>query len=480
MAHDEEGGLTYLRYHAVGLPDFFHENEKVRNPELCDVSDRFYRRHGGYEASLVEQSLAPKRDLVQWMDPSPCTFLMSVFYPQLDVASTLYATGKQRSASFFYRRTTFRQIFWLRAEMIRIMSSLTPDSPPYFQRLSMINLSRSALEMAWTKILGRAFPPTQLQELESIFSDRVCLEEFGFTRLHKSILGLEGCEDLPSTLAVLSEQNEIDALDGNGRTALSWAAQRGDATAVAALLGNGADSSTSTRGGMTPLLYTAEAQSPQVIPILIQHGANVHAVDQAGHNALHFTARHSDDLAYSSPLVDAGCDVDAMTHYDYSPLIIACEMDHATLAEYLIDHGAKVNRPGQYGKTPLVFAVEFNAVKVLSLLFAHGADVTVLDELGPTIAHWAARFARLKTVQTLRDGLRERMAMSGNAIKNETRCSCDASQRAQASTSASVRLEDLERTGLDGPKSKAWCSRDGEESLKTDGRKRSIRWSSHS
>lgn len=53
------------------------------------------------------------------------------------------------------------------------------------------NSQSAALEWAWRKILGRGFKPSVLQEFQAIFTDRECLEEFGFTYLYKIVPRLE-------------------------------------------------------------------------------------------------------------------------------------------------------------------------------------------------------------------------------------------------------------------------------------------------
>src|ERR1700738_2618586 len=89
------------------------------------------------------------------------------------------------------------------------------------------------------KILGKSFEPVALLEFQSIFTDRECLEEMGFTRIHKLILELE-CGDLVATLA-FADLDAINTPDFGGRTPLSWAAQRGDLKSLTLLLDHGAD-----------------------------------------------------------------------------------------------------------------------------------------------------------------------------------------------------------------------------------------------
>jgi ankyrin repeat protein len=260
--------------------------------------------------------------------------------------------------------------------------------------------SQSALEWAWCKMLGNTYEPKTMQEFRAIFTDRECLEEFGFSHLHKLVLNLEP-GDLASLLPKLTAE-EINAVDFGGRTSLSWASQRGDLSAVTALLSHNADPNLTTPKGMSPLHYASEALTPSCISPLLAHGADIHATDHALHTALHFACAHRDDAAYLSPLIGAGADVEVRTDYDYTPLIDALQRDSVASARYLLDHGASVDTRGQYGKTPLMYAVEYNSHACLRLLLSRNADWKLESEIrGPTVVHFVAEHADLETVEIL-------------------------------------------------------------------------------
>lgn len=100
------------------------------------------------------------------------------------------------------------------------------------------NHTRSALEWAWMRILGKSFKSGVQKQFEAVFTDRECLEEFGFSTLHKILLEIV-TGNLSQQLSV--DELEINKCENNGRTCLSWAAQRGDAIAVNLLLVHNAD-----------------------------------------------------------------------------------------------------------------------------------------------------------------------------------------------------------------------------------------------
>lgn len=261
--------------------------------------------------------------------------------------------------------------------------------------------SRSALEWAWMKILGRSFKPSVQKQFEAVFTDRDCLEELGFSILHKIVLGIVSDS--------LSQQLNTDALevnicDNSGRTCLSWAAQRGDARAVNKLLEHKADPNIATPTGMAPLHFAVEALTPTCIAPLLVHGADPFAVDHTMHTTLHFAVSYHDDEEYLLPIIYVGADLDAKTTYDYTPLIFAICKGRVRAATCFLDHGADINLGGQYGQSPVQYAVEYNSHACLRLMLDRGADCTVLCEgPSPTVIHAAVQHGDLETVMLLLD-----------------------------------------------------------------------------
>ena len=66
-----------------------------------------------------------------------------------------------------------------------------------------------------------------------------CMDTLELSRIHQAVLGLQHC-DLKEELSG-SRIHEIDALDSRDRSALSWAALKGDYDAVSLLIAAGAD-----------------------------------------------------------------------------------------------------------------------------------------------------------------------------------------------------------------------------------------------
>jgi hypothetical protein len=247
--------------------------------------------------------------------------------------------------------------------------------------------------------LGKGFAPQRLLEFQSIFTDRECLEELGFTTLHKIVLGLHGRSLLTE---IDTNPDTINSTDNDGRTPLTWAAQRGDLETLSILLSHGADPNLSNRARTASLHYAVQAENSSCIIPLLHAGADPNAQDHRLHTPLHQACTSVNDLRYIRPLVVSGADINIMTDYDYSPLIMAAHKNHDNTTRYILDKGATVNTRGQSGKTALVFTIEYNAHDTLRLLLERGADLKArASDQSPTIAHLAARYADARTLRIL-------------------------------------------------------------------------------
>jgi len=159
--------------------------------------------------------------------------------------------------------------------------------------------------------------------------------------------------DRAAALAMIKQRVDVNAPQGDGVTALHWAARHGDAELANALIAAGANARAATEvGAYTPLHLAAESGSAAIVTLLLRAGAVVDARTSTGATALMLAAA-AGDPAVVTPLVDAGADVNATEH------------DRL--------------------QTPLMFAAANGRVDVVKLLIARGADpnaATKLTDLG--------------------------------------------------------------------------------------------------
>jgi ankyrin repeat protein len=149
----------------------------------------------------------------------------------------------------------------------------------------------------------------------------------------------------PARVKLLLKQGaDVNAAQGDGMTALHWAATHGDADEARMLLYAGARVDAMTRNGnYTPLHLAAKAGNLAVVRALLEGGANVNAKSTAGGAVpLHFAAAEgSADVV--NALLDKGAAVDQRDGaFDETPLMWAAAYDRLDAMQALIKHGANV------------------------------------------------------------------------------------------------------------------------------------------
>jgi uncharacterized protein len=150
--------------------------------------------------------------------------------------------------------------------------------------------------------------------------------------------------DRAAALAMIRQGIDVNAPQGDGVTALHWAARHGDAELAKALIAAGANARVATRfGAYTPLHLAAERGSAALVSSLVRAGALVDARTRTGATALMLAAAGG-DVAVVTPLVDAGADVNAKEHDRLqTPLIFAAANGRVAVVRLLLARGADPN-----------------------------------------------------------------------------------------------------------------------------------------
>jgi ankyrin repeat protein len=155
--------------------------------------------------------------------------------------------------------------------------------------------------------------------------------------------------DRADVLAMIKQGADVNAPQGDGVTALHWAARHGDAEMLNALVAAGASARAATLlGAYTPLHLAAERGSAAAVRALLSAGAVADAKTSTGATPLMFAAASGDTAAIAS-LLDAGANVSA------------AEQDRL--------------------QTPLIFAVAGNRLEAVKMLIARGADPNAATRL---------------------------------------------------------------------------------------------------
>ena len=160
-----------------------------------------------------------------------------------------------------------------------------------------------------------------------------------------------------------------------GDTRVADAAMREGRAAVQALIGQKADVNAAQGDGMTALHWAASQDDLAMARMLLQAGANVKAVTRINQQTPLFFAAKNGNADMVKLLLAAGADADAVDARDTTPLMLAAGSGNADAVAALIAHGAQVNaREGAHGQTALMFAAALDREAAIRVLLAHGAD----------------------------------------------------------------------------------------------------------
>ena len=193
----------------------------------------------------------------------------------------------------------------------------------------------------------------------------------------------------------------------SGETIVMTAAQSGNGDVVKALLAAGADPNVAVTRDQTALMWAAGRGYSASVAALIEYGADVHArslvrpqyvksekvqdshpaykywIEQGGDTALMFAAR-SGDLKSAQLLVEAGSDVNELSAFGTSPVMMAVHGGNSELLDYLLESGADPDLNGS-GQTALHDAVLRGNPEAVEVLIKHDANLeAILESPTPT------------------------------------------------------------------------------------------------
>ncbi|MGH9385294.1 MAG: ankyrin repeat domain-containing protein [Vicinamibacterales bacterium] len=163
---------------------------------------------------------------------------------------------------------------------------------------------------------------------------------------------------------------------------IAEAAERGDTEAVRALIKKGLDVNEPQGDGTTALHWAAITGDAELAQMLIYAGANVRATTRIGAYTPLFLAARGGFPDVVSALVAAGADVKTTTTNGTTPLMIAAAAGDTRTVTTLVENGSDVNARDSYsGQTALMFAAGFNRAEAVKLLLARGADPRVTTKV---------------------------------------------------------------------------------------------------
>ena len=160
------------------------------------------------------------------------------------------------------------------------------------------------------------------------------------------------------------------------------AAMSADVAAVRALIAAGEDVNGAQGDGMTALHWAARRGDADMARMLIAAGANVRAITRLGNYTPLILASQGGHAAIIDALAAAGADVKTTTAAGVTPLMLASASGQVEAVKTLIARGADVNtaEPTR-GQTALMFATANRRVEVVRALIAAKADVNAATKV---------------------------------------------------------------------------------------------------
>lgn len=183
------------------------------------------------------------------------------------------------------------------------------------------------------------------------------------TRPHRILLALIASVALATGVTAASDGTVADA------------ARAGDAAAVRTLLKSGADVNAAQGDGMTALHWAAQKGDAELVAMLLSAGANVRATTRlGGYTPIHLASQAGHARAVAE-LLAAGASAEVRTTTGASPLMLAARSGSVETATRLIENGAEIDaKESAHGQTALMVAAGLDRAELVRLLLARGAD----------------------------------------------------------------------------------------------------------
>ena len=200
-------------------------------------------------------------------------------------------------------------------------------------------------------LLSGALSPMEAQDTKSVVrvATAATTSSARETRAAPTVAEAAMQGDIAKVRALLAQQHDVNVAQGDGMTALHWAADRGDVAMSTLLLRSGAKlTGTTKNGGYTPLHVAARAGHGAVVQTLLAAGADARALTATGATAMHLAAA-AGDAASVKALLAKKADPNA--------------------------------RESAWGQTPLMFAAAENRGDAARALLAGGADASIRTKM---------------------------------------------------------------------------------------------------
>ena len=231
-----------------------------------------------------------------------------------------------------------------------------------------------------------------------------CLPVAALAQATPAIIDALKTGDITAARTLVKSGTDVNSPQGDGATALHWAAHRDDQEAARLLIDSGANVNAVNELGATPLWLGAINGSSDMLEQLLEAGANPNVALSMGETPLMAAARSGNPRPVKL-LLEAGANVNTTeSEKGQDALMWAVAQQHADVVKVLISHGADLharskiwyqlentagntNPTGNYrmahgGSTPLIFVARNGDIETARVLIEAGSDVKDTEASG--------------------------------------------------------------------------------------------------
>ena len=169
------------------------------------------------------------------------------------------------------------------------------------------------------------------------------------------------------------------------------------------LISQGADVYYEDRKKRTPFLYAIAGGSLPITQLIIENGADIHAVDDDGNGAVHYAVKYNQRALILWLCYGLGMSLSEANNKHETPLHTAASEMKLEVVKILCTHGADVNVRTSKGATPLHYAACKPCVEIIDVFYKNGADLSAKDNGGMQPYHWAKSMNRTEIQRFLID-----------------------------------------------------------------------------
>jgi uncharacterized protein len=187
------------------------------------------------------------------------------------------------------------------------------------------------MKLVWRIALPAAFLASLVLMLPGAAND---------TRMATAAMG----GDHGAVRSLIEQKVDVNVAQGDGMTALHWAAFQDDLEMTRMLLAAGAGVKAATRdGAITPLLLACTGGNAAIIQAILDAGADVNSANANGTTAL-MSASSAGNPDAVKLLLDRGADIKAKEHaHGQTALMFAAALNRSAVVKLLLQRGAEAN-----------------------------------------------------------------------------------------------------------------------------------------